>query len=66
MMTAVGHLETHGYVSVLHGSNGQHTILLAPPVLVNLASSIVLEARRNPRGLGVLEEPFVAWRICLP
>jgi len=56
MMTAVGHLETHGYVKVLHGSNGQHTILLAPPVLVNLASSIVLEARRNQRGLGVLEE----------
>jgi len=56
MMTAVGHLETHGYVKVLHGSNGQHTILLAPDVLVNLASSVVLEARRNPRGLGVLEE----------
>ncbi|NOT03501.1 MAG: TIR domain-containing protein [Anaerolineales bacterium] len=56
MMTAVGHLETHGYVKVLHGSNGQHTILLTPPVLVNLASSIVLEARRNQRGLGVLEE----------
>lgn len=56
MMTAVGHLETHGYVKVLHGSNGQHTILLEPAVLANLASSIVLEARRNPRGLGVLEE----------
>lgn len=56
MMTAVGHLETHGYVKVLHGSNGQHTILLEPTILANLASSIVLEARRNPRGLGVLEE----------
>ncbi len=56
MMTAVGHLENHGYVKVLHGSNGQHTILLAPDVLVNLASSFVLEARRSPRGLGVLEE----------
>lgn len=56
MMTAVGHLETHGYVKILHGSNGQHTILLEPSMLANLASSIVLEARRNPRGLGVLEE----------
>jgi small GTP-binding protein len=56
MMTAVGHLETHGYVKVIHSSNGQHSILLAPDVLANLASSIVLEARRSPRGLGVLEE----------
>ena len=56
MMTAVGHLETHGYVKVIHSSNGEHTILLSPDVLANLASSIVLEARRNPRGLGVLEE----------
>lgn len=56
MMTAVGHLETHGYVKIIHGSNGEQSILLAPDVLANLASSIVLEARRNPRGLGVLEE----------
>ena len=32
----------------------------APERLANLASSIVLEARRNPRGLGVLEES--RWR----
>ena len=56
MMTAVGHLENHGYVKVLHGSNGEQNILLSPDILANLASSIVLEARRNPRGLGVLEE----------
>lgn len=56
MMTAVGHLENHGYVKVIHSSTGQHSILLAPDIMANLASSIVLEARRNPRGLGVLEE----------
>jgi small GTP-binding protein len=56
MMTAVGHLEKHGYVRVLHSSNGEEIILLSPDILANLASSIVLEARRNPRGLGVLEE----------
>ena len=56
MMTAVGHLANHGYVTVLRGSKGEESILLAPDLLANLASSIVLEARRNPRGLGVLEE----------
>jgi small GTP-binding protein len=56
MMTAVGHLENHGFVKVIHSSNGEHSFLLAPDILANLASSVVLEARRNPRGLGVLEE----------
>jgi small GTP-binding protein len=56
MMTAVRHLSTHGYVTVLRASSGEESILLAPDVLVNLASSLVLEARRNPVGLGVLEE----------
>jgi hypothetical protein len=59
MLTAVRHLSTHGYVSVLRGSSGEETILLAPDLLVNLASSFVLEARRNPRGLGALEEARV-------
>lgn len=56
MMAAVKHLETHGYVSVLRGSQGDVFILLLPELLSNTASSFVLEARRNPRGLGVLEE----------
>jgi small GTP-binding protein len=56
MMTAVGHLATHGYVTILRSSKGDKYILLAPDLLANLASSIVLEARRHPRGLGVLEE----------
>jgi hypothetical protein len=56
MITAVGHLENHGFVKVIHSSNGDQSILLSPDILANLASSVVLEARRNPRGLGVLDE----------
>jgi hypothetical protein len=56
MMTAVGHLATHGYVTRLKTSQGQSRILLAPELLNNLAGSFVLEARGNPRGLGSLEE----------
>jgi GTPase SAR1 family protein len=56
MLTAVGHLENHGYVKILRTSKGDARILLAPDILNNLAASIVLEARRNPKGLGSLEE----------
>ncbi|MCB9332972.1 MAG: TIR domain-containing protein [Lewinellaceae bacterium] len=56
MMTAVKHLENHGYVTICATSSGEQTILLFPDILVNLAASFVLEARGNPQGLGVLEE----------
>jgi hypothetical protein len=56
MMTAVGHLETHGYVTVLMSSSGEAHILLAPDLLVNLASSIVLLADKHPRELGAVSE----------
>jgi hypothetical protein len=56
MMTAVQHLATHGYVAVLTGSSDKQSILMSPEILSNLASSFVLEARRNPAGLGALEE----------
>jgi hypothetical protein len=59
MMTAVYHLANHGYISVLRGSSGNETVLLFPELLSNLASSFVLEARRNPAGLGALEESRV-------
>ena len=52
MLTAVGHLENYGYVKRLRTSNGEQRILLRPELLNNLASSFVLEARRNPKGLG--------------
>jgi small GTP-binding protein len=56
MMTAVGHLENYGYVKRLRTSQGEERILLAPELLNNLAASFVLEARRNVKGLGALEE----------
>lgn len=56
MMTAVKHLENHGYVTICIDSNGEQSILLFPDILVNMASSFVLEARGNPLGLGVLDE----------
>jgi small GTP-binding protein len=56
LLTAVGHLENHGYVRRLRSSKGETRILLAPEVLNNLASSMVLEARRNQKGLGSLDE----------
>ncbi len=56
MLTAVGHLANHGYVTKLKTSQGEQRILLAPELLNNLAASFVLEARRQQKGLGSLEE----------
>ncbi|MGC1375168.1 MAG: TIR domain-containing protein [Anaerolineales bacterium] len=56
MMTAVGHLETHGYVAVLRSSAGEEHILLTPELLVNLAASIMLLADKNSRELGAVSE----------
>jgi small GTP-binding protein len=50
MMTAVAHLAKHGFVSILKKSSGEEVILLFPDLLNNLASSIVLEARRTAFG----------------
>jgi small GTP-binding protein len=56
MMTAVGHLETHGYVAVLRSSAGEKYILLTSDLLATLASSIVFLADKNPRDLGAISE----------
>jgi small GTP-binding protein len=56
LLSAIGHLTTHGYVAILRSSKGDSRILLIPELLNNLAASIVLEARRNLRGLGSLDE----------
>lgn len=56
IVAATQHLGNHGYVRHLRDSTGARFILLAPDLLNNLASSIVLEARRNPKGLGALNE----------
>jgi GTPase SAR1 family protein len=56
MLTSVRHLANHGYVALIQRADGEHSILLASDLLVNLASSIVLEARRHERGLGMVDE----------
>jgi small GTP-binding protein len=56
LLVAAGHLENHGYVKRLRSSNGETRVLLVPEVLNNIAASMVLEARRNPKGLGSLDE----------
>jgi GTPase SAR1 family protein len=56
---AVDHLAVHGYVSRLTTSTGVSRILIDPALLNNIAASMVLEARRNPRGLGSLEETLL-------
>ncbi|HEV3455806.1 MAG TPA: TIR domain-containing protein [Thermoanaerobaculia bacterium] len=53
---AVRHLAKHGYVTLLRSSSAKLTVLLSPDLLVNLAASCVLEARRHPRDLGTLDE----------
>ena len=37
MMTAVGHLANHGYVTILRGSKGEESNLLAPDLLGAIA-----------------------------
>jgi hypothetical protein len=56
VVTAVGHLANHGYVSILRGLDGRPYVLLFPDMLMSIASSLVLEARRNERGLGAIDE----------
>jgi GTPase SAR1 family protein len=56
MLTAVERVASHGFVRLLRTSDGQQRILLVPELLNNLAASFILEARRNPKGLGAIEE----------
>jgi small GTP-binding protein len=53
---AVRHLAKYGYVNVLKPAKGTETVLLYPEMLNNLAASLILEARRNDKGLGALDE----------
>ena len=55
-IAAVRHLAKHGYATILQTPSANKIVLLAPELLNNLAASFVLEARRNPRGLGALDE----------
>jgi hypothetical protein len=54
--TAVRNLEIHGYVRMIRSVEGGKVVLLRPELLHNLASSIIMEARANERGLGAVDE----------
>lgn len=56
LLTAARHLASQGFVRLLALSSGEERVLLVPELMNNLAASMVLEARRNPRGLGAVEE----------
>jgi small GTP-binding protein len=45
---ALASLADHGFVTQLRRADGEQMVLLSPDLLINLASSMVLEARRNP------------------
>jgi hypothetical protein len=59
MLVAVGHLQNHGYLTVLRRSSEEERLLLAPDLLINLAASFMLKAQANERGLGALDEARV-------
>jgi small GTP-binding protein len=59
VVTALRALRNHGYVELLEDSSARQFVLLQPETMIGLASSIILEARRNPRGLGALSEAGV-------
>ena len=56
---AVRHLERHGFIKRITTSSGREVLLLVPELLNNLAASLILEARRNERGLGAIDETAV-------
>jgi small GTP-binding protein len=56
ILSAAGHLANHGYITPLISSAGERHFLLAPELLNNLAASLILEARRDPKDLGSLDE----------
>jgi small GTP-binding protein len=49
-------LRSHGLIELLTDSQSKQHVLLTPDLMIKLASSVVLEARRNERGLGALSE----------
>lgn len=56
LLIALRHLQNHGHISLIPGANEEIAILLEPERLIDITSSILAEARGNPRGLGTLEE----------
>jgi WD40 repeat protein/GTPase SAR1 family protein len=59
LLGAIGHLQNHGYVTILRHSSQDERVLLTPDLLINLAASYLLQAQANEKGLGALEEARV-------
>jgi small GTP-binding protein len=59
MMEGVKHLQNHGYVTILRLNSNEQSVLLAPDLLINLASSFLLRAQANEKGLGSLDEALI-------
>ena len=54
---AVKHLAKYGYVNILKPAKPpEEVVLLHPELLNNVAASLILEARRNEKGLGAHDE----------
>ncbi|MET0414503.1 MAG: TIR domain-containing protein [Actinoplanes sp.] len=56
---SVRDLQLHGFVHTLRAADSSELVLLRPELLNNVAASLVIEARRNERGLGALDEAGV-------
>ena len=55
--SAIKHLAKYGYVNILKPAKApEEVVLLYPELLNNVAASLILEARRNEKGLGALHE----------
>ncbi|WP_179276996.1 TIR domain-containing protein [Actinoplanes regularis] len=67
LVAAVRALRNHGYLGVLADSSLTQYVLFSPDLMISLASSVILEARRNPKGLGALSESdILQGRIVFP
>jgi small GTP-binding protein len=56
LTSVVQALARHGFVHLLRTPAGENRVLMRPELLNNVAASIVIEARRNPDGLGAVDE----------
>lgn len=56
ILVLISHLCKHGYVEILRNSIGETFLLLKPQIILDLSSSIVMLAEKDPQGLGSLIE----------
>lgn len=56
IISSAKYMQNHGYTRLIEDHVGDVHILLSPDLAANLASSIVLEARRHAEGVGAVDE----------